>query len=48
MEHRCGCDRPSQTDRWPGGSIGNEAEVYSGYYTEAPSVSQLNFTADPY
>jgi hypothetical protein len=28
------------TDRWPGGTIGNEAEVYSGYYTEASSVSQ--------
>src|SRR5208337_2578910 len=28
------------TDRWPGGTIGNEAEVYSGYYTEAASVSQ--------
>jgi len=30
------------TDRWPGGTIGNEAEVYSGYYTEAASVSQGN------
>ena len=28
------------TDRWPGGTIRNEAEVYSGYYTEAASVSQ--------
>ena len=28
------------TDRWPGGTIGNEAEVYSGYYTEAATVSQ--------
>src|ERR1700746_3416293 len=27
------------TDRGPGGTIGNEAEVYSGYYTEAASVS---------
>ena len=29
------------TDRWPGGTIGNEAEVYSGYYTEAASVRNL-------
>jgi len=28
------------TDRWPGGTIRNEAEVYSGYYTEAASVLQ--------
>src|SRR5580658_4398911 len=28
------------TDRWPGGTIGNETEVYSGYYTEAASVLQ--------
>src|SRR5580693_2079413 len=28
------------TDRWPGGTIGNEAEVYSGYYTEAASALQ--------
>lgn len=28
------------THRWPGGTIGNEAEVYSGYYTEEPSVLQ--------
>ena len=26
------------TGRWPGGTIRNEAEVYSGYYTEAPSA----------
>ena len=30
------------TDRWPGGTIGNEAEVYSGYYTEAASALQAN------
>ena len=48
MEHRCGRGRPSLTDRWPGGIIGNEAEVYSGYYTEGVSVSQLNLTTDPY
>ncbi len=47
MEHRCGCSRPSLTDRWPGGTIGNEAEVYSGYYTEGASASQLNLTTDP-
>jgi len=35
-------DLPRLTDRWPGGTIGNEAEVYSGYYTEASSVSQPN------
>jgi len=28
------------TDRWPDGTIRNEAEVYSGYYAEAASVSQ--------
>jgi hypothetical protein len=28
------------THRWPGGTIRNEAEVYSGYYTEAASVLQ--------
>ncbi len=28
------------TYRWPGGTIRNEAEVYSGYYTEAASVLQ--------
>ncbi len=28
------------TGRWPGGTIGNEAEVCSGYYTEDASVSQ--------
>ncbi len=28
------------TGRWPGGTIGNEAEVYSGYYTEAASALQ--------
>ena len=28
------------TYRWPGGTIRNEAEVYSGYYTEASSVLQ--------
>jgi hypothetical protein len=26
------------TDRWPGDTIRNEAEVYSGYYTEAASA----------
>ena len=30
------------TDRWPGGTIRNEPEVYSGYCTEASSVSQAN------
>src|SRR5580693_2322986 len=30
------------TDRWPGGTIRNEAEVCSGYYTEGASVSQPN------
>jgi len=34
------------TDRWPGGTIGNEAEVYSGYYTEAASVLQTNLRDD--
>src|SRR5580658_8228300 len=33
-------DRWRLTDRWPGGTIRNEAEVYSGYYTEAASVLQ--------
>ncbi len=28
------------TYRWPDGTIRNEAEVYSGYYTEAASVLQ--------
>ena len=35
------------TDRWPGGTIGNEAEVYSGYYTEAASVSQPYYPGSP-
>ena len=35
------------TDRWPGGTIGNEAEVYSGYYTEAASVSQPYYSGLP-
>ena len=30
------------TDRWPGDTIRNEAEVYSGYYTEAASALQAN------
>jgi len=30
----------SLTGRWPGGTIRSEAEVYSGYYTEAASASQ--------
>jgi hypothetical protein len=28
------------TGRWPGGTLRNETEVYSGYYTEAASGSQ--------
>ena len=35
------------TDRWPGGTIGNEAEVYSGYYTETASVSQPYYPGSP-
>ncbi len=31
------------TYRWPDGTIRNEAEVYSGYYTEAASVSQAYY-----
>ncbi len=34
------CDLGWLTHRWPGGTIRNEAEVYSGYYTEAASVLQ--------
>ncbi len=30
------------TGRWPGGTIKDEAEVYSGYYTEGASVSQAH------
>ena len=32
--------------RWPGGTIRNEAEVYSGYYTEAASVLQPIYARD--
>ncbi len=32
------------TDHWPGGTIRNETEVYSGYYTEAASVLQPYLT----
>ncbi len=35
------------TDRWPGGTIRNEAEVYSGYYTEAASVLQSYLRPGP-
>jgi hypothetical protein len=34
------------TDRWPGGTIRNEAEVYSGYYTEVASVLQSIYDRD--
>ncbi len=33
------------TYRWPDGTIGNEAEVYSGYYTEAASVLQAYYAS---
>jgi hypothetical protein len=35
------------THRWPGGTIKNEAEVYSGYYTEAASVLQTYLCLSP-
>jgi AcrR family transcriptional regulator len=31
------------TGRWPGGTIRNEAEAFSGYYTEGPSGWQANY-----
>jgi hypothetical protein len=41
MARRCGrAALRWRTDRWPGGMIRNETEVYSGYYTEVASVLQ--------
>ncbi len=35
------------TNRWPGGTVRNEAEAYSGYYTEVASVSQACKSPSP-